>query len=522
MLRLLCGSATSIYPSLFRSLSASRIPTITTTSATPIPVHLPPRLRPFSHSLRYAKGNRTATLPSQKRLSTQSHTHKKAQKDRGASKKKKADLRAVLCARREASQQVRREREEKVGEKKGEKPALGAAEKKRVKKELLKEKKAKKMEEKRLAKEVKEVERFAKRVRRKSKSPGKGDGTRRKDGGAGSRTRSNNDRLKDDRAGGRGGEARVSSPVSIGGRKRARSREVSRIRGRGEKRRVEDEDGYVRRRKHGSDFGSPVPRGEPPFQNISWKRGQKNKAGGWNTQNIVSDDEIFFAGNVQWKSPEEDELRREKAPPGKREREKMRLRHSRERSASMTRRAWTSSLEMAASPDRKVDLKERLRAVRLPPELIQREPLGVERGDLEGGASLSVEEFIRLRRVPTVSEAGEKDGRDGMTTGEATGVTIWEAIEEGEKIIEEGDKVVERTADKSKKSAKVKTRKEEDIHTHPPAFQVVIDTAHRPLPRPTSHTRIPSSKSLYQRHTTTSQNPTRINTSAKRATIKEK
>jgi len=117
--------------------------------------------------------------------------------------------------------------------------------------------------------------------------------------------------------------------------------------------------------------------------------------------------------------------------------------------------------------------------------------LRVERVGLEGGALLSVERFIRLRRVPTVGKAGEKDGkdgmkigRDGMTTAEGgmttgrDGKTIGEggmttgrdektigegeAISEGEKIIEEDDKVIETTTDKSEKSASAKARKEEE------------------------------------------------------------
>ncbi|KAF8455912.1 hypothetical protein BGX38DRAFT_116141 [Terfezia claveryi] len=343
MLRLLCTSITSIYPLTFRSLSASRIPAITTATTTALPLH--PRI--FSvDSSRYAKG--TAIPPSQKRSSAQSHTHKKAQQDRGGSKKKeKSELRAVLRAKREAlrgkrvalrakrealQQQVKREPGEKAGEKKEGKPGLGAAEKKRIRKELLKEKKEKKMEGKRFAKEMKEADRFLRVKRKRSGSPEKEAWARE----------------KDERAGWGLEEARASSPVA-GGRMNARSHEV------------------------GQSRGTPVSRGTP-FRHTPWMREQESKVGGRNAGNMVPDNDRLFSENNPWKYPErDDDPRRGKAPLGKREREKLRLRHSRERSASMTRRDWASSLERRSSPSRKIDLKERLRAVKLPPELMQRE-----------------------------------------------------------------------------------------------------------------------------------------------------
>lgn len=84
------------------------------------------------------------------------------------------------------------------------------------------------------------------------------------------------------------------------------------------------------------------------------------------------------------------------------------------------------------------------------------------------GALLSVEGFIRLRRVPTMVEKDGKGGmkiwrggmataKDGMTT-EADEKTIGEATGEA---ISEGGKVIETTTDSSEKSAKAKAKKEE-------------------------------------------------------------
>ena len=126
-----------------------------------------------------------------------------------------------------------------------------------------------------------------------------------------------------------------------------------------------------------------------------------------------------------------------------------------------------------------------------------------------------------------VNEVGEKDGKDGMMSGRGGVSAAKGGMTTGrdKKTIEEGDKIIAATTDKSEKPAKAKERKEiwglRNIRAHPPTLQAVLDTACHPLRRLISHTHPQGTKDRYHRHTNTRQNPTRINKSAKKATVKE-